>query len=260
MGFNSLGRGPLRVRYWDGISYAIARSGYPVLTTRVHPTAGVARRAKQLRRDILDALANFNDPHGRVVILAHSMGGLDARYMITHLDMADRVQSLVTISSPHRGSPYYDYLTNKIGGLGRLEFLRDSLLEIQAFWDVTVERCLIFNQEVPDVAGVGYYSVTASCSPERVPLFIRPSYKVIQREHGGNDGLVSAMSARWGTELAHWPFHHFHLINWPMRWLSPASTEDIRPKYLQLLSLLRADGGLDEPQEEYSRKAMVVTF
>ena len=32
------------------------------------------------------------------------MGGLDARYMISRLGMHDRVQSLTTIGTPHRGS------------------------------------------------------------------------------------------------------------------------------------------------------------
>ena len=45
----------------------------------------------------------------RVVIIAHSMGGLDARYMISRLGMDDRVTALVTITTPHRGSPYADW-------------------------------------------------------------------------------------------------------------------------------------------------------
>ena len=38
----------------------------------------------------------YPDPDQQINIIAHSMGGLDSRYMITHLDMTDRksLQSL----------------------------------------------------------------------------------------------------------------------------------------------------------------------
>jgi len=42
------------------------------------------------------------DVDGRKVhLFAHSMGGLDARHMITHLGMANRVRTLTTIGTPH---------------------------------------------------------------------------------------------------------------------------------------------------------------
>ena len=44
----------------------------------------------------------------KIHIIAHSMGGLDSRYMISKLGMADRVLSLTTISTPHHGSPIAD--------------------------------------------------------------------------------------------------------------------------------------------------------
>ena len=44
-----------------------------------------------------------------VNLIAHSMGGLDARYLISRLGMADQVRSLTTISTPHRGSFMADW-------------------------------------------------------------------------------------------------------------------------------------------------------
>ncbi len=43
-------------------------------------------------------------------IVAHSKGGLDARYMISHLDMGGAVASLTTIATPHRGSELLNLL------------------------------------------------------------------------------------------------------------------------------------------------------
>src|ERR1700722_4690811 len=82
--------GPWRVSYFRGIERAIADRGYPVIVTNVHPTAGVERRARELKESILARLSEMNRRGEPVVVIAHSMGGLDARHMITHLGMANR--------------------------------------------------------------------------------------------------------------------------------------------------------------------------
>ena len=43
-------------------------------------------------------------PQEPVHVLAHSMGGLDSRFMISSLGMAQRVLTLTTLGTPHRGS------------------------------------------------------------------------------------------------------------------------------------------------------------
>jgi triacylglycerol lipase len=246
-GYNRLQLGPVRVRYWDGIPRAIAEAGYPVVVTQVHPTAGIVRRADQLKAQILDHLEQLGGSNAKAVIIAHSMGGLDARYMIRHLGMVDRVEALLTISTPHRGSAYYDHLIARAGPLGRMDSVRQGVIDLEGCWDVTMARARVFNELVSNVPSVKYYCVTASCSPERVPIFLHRAYAHILEAQGPNDGLVAVESARWGTELGHWPFHHLHLVNWRLRLISPPSEEDVRPRYLQLLSLLRADGVLDAP-------------
>lgn len=45
---------------------------------------------------------------GKFHIIAHSMGGLDSRYLITHLGGSHRIASLTTIATPHFGSPIAD--------------------------------------------------------------------------------------------------------------------------------------------------------
>jgi triacylglycerol lipase len=42
--------------------------------------------------------------------MAHSMGGLDGRHLITHIRPTEYVPlSLTSISTPHRGSPFMDW-------------------------------------------------------------------------------------------------------------------------------------------------------
>ncbi len=63
----------------------------------------VAGRGAQLKQAVESALAQA--PNGtRAHIIAHSMAGLDARWVITQNGMADRIASLTTIATPHRGT------------------------------------------------------------------------------------------------------------------------------------------------------------
>ena len=101
-GFGDLLPGfPSLVNYFNGVELHLG--GFPkVFVPSVNPIGRIEQRAKQLA----SAIANkkgFADP---VHIIAHSMGGLDARFLITHLrDVGQRVATLVTIGTPHGGSP-----------------------------------------------------------------------------------------------------------------------------------------------------------
>lgn len=70
-------------------------------------TGSIASRARSLH-DLLCGRAA-----GRSVnFMAHSMGGLDCRHLITHIKPAEYTPvSLTTIATPHRGSPFMDWCT-----------------------------------------------------------------------------------------------------------------------------------------------------
>jgi pimeloyl-ACP methyl ester carboxylesterase len=44
-------------------------------------------------------------PSDRVDVVGHSMGGLVATYALKHLDRGRRIRTVVTLGTPHRGSP-----------------------------------------------------------------------------------------------------------------------------------------------------------
>src|SRR5947199_7321341 len=105
-GYDSVGVGKFRWAYFQGIDKSLRKLGHPLIVTRVHPTGGIVRRAAQLKAAVETALAELNgDGHGKILLVAHSMGGLDARYMLHQLGIADRVGALLTVTTPHRGSP-----------------------------------------------------------------------------------------------------------------------------------------------------------
>jgi len=51
-------------------------------------------------------------------VIAHSMGGLDARHAITNRkDIVTRVRTLVTIGTPHQGSPVAAAIMSNTGAI-----------------------------------------------------------------------------------------------------------------------------------------------
>ncbi len=241
-GFGNFKLGPVKLSYFHKIDNAIARLGHPLILTRVHPTGSVTLRAHQLKHAILSRL---NGSAEKVIVLAHSMGGLDARHMITHLGMADRVSTLVTISCPHRGSPYADWCVRHVGTRLRLLTLMKSLgVDAGAFHDLTLERCARFNETTPDAPAVKYYSISA-CRPwPQVPPWAMHAWRVIHAAEGENDGLVSVQSAQWGEHLGTWPADHWHTINKRFAMEGKEKTGDITPYYLRMLE--RVVGGVGD--------------
>lgn len=62
----------------------------------------IATNAEQLRVFVENVLEKTGKE--KVNIIAHSKGGLDSKYMITELGMEDKIASLTTLCTPHRGS------------------------------------------------------------------------------------------------------------------------------------------------------------
>ena len=92
----------------------LREDGHVVHAAQVSPYKGVPARAAELAVHVDAALRECRAKPGcdasKVHIIAHSMGGLDSRYLISKLGYGDRVASLTTISTPHRGSNVADVL------------------------------------------------------------------------------------------------------------------------------------------------------
>ncbi|KAL1946076.1 hypothetical protein VTO73DRAFT_15203 [Trametes versicolor] len=113
-------RGPssipiLQTHYWSNVLNVLrGKVGAEVLMTSVPSTGSISSRA-----DNLDRFLREKAPGRGVNFLAHSMGGLDCRHLISHLKPQDYTPlSLTTIATPHRGSPFMDWCRQYIG-LGR---------------------------------------------------------------------------------------------------------------------------------------------
>lgn len=199
-GFTRFGAGPLRGDYFRGVAGALERAGAEVHVPRLPMLAGVARRARALA-DFIDGLEAE-----RVNLIAHSMGGLDARYAITKLGAAEKVASLVTIGTPHRGTPIA--ALSAVGPIqlaGRLA-RRFGLDVAGAAW-MTAEAAERFNDEIPDCEDVFYGSVVGR-TPRGAPLG-----RLLARS-GPNDGLIPVSSQVWGEVVAEVDADHWAQIGW----------------------------------------------
>jgi triacylglycerol lipase len=199
------------IDYFPGVREQLQASGNRVFTPRLSPTAGIPRRAMELKRYIEE-----NVPAGPVHIVGHSLGGLDARHMISKLGMENRVLSLTTIGAPHRGTSFADWGVQRFSRL-IMPVLRFLGLPFQAFYDLMTDSCRRFNEDVPNVPGVRYYSVAGKCESPWIGPEWRLPWKVVNRAEGPNDGVVSVASATWGESTDVWAGDHLNLVNWPNR-------------------------------------------
>jgi triacylglycerol lipase len=235
LGFDQLRLGRwVLADYFHGLPEALRAAGNRVLVARVSPTGGIATRAAQLKK-FLDR----QFPSEPVHLFGHSMGGLDARYLIARLGMAPRVLSLTTLGTPHRGSPLADW------GVRRLERLAKPVLDLLgvppgAFYDLTTARCRAFNEQTPDAPGVRYFSVAGRYEGRWDNPAWLLSAPLIARAEGINDGLVSLASARYGEGCEVWEADHLNLAGWCAPWDRgrPAALT----RYAALLGRLRDEG------------------
>lgn len=205
-GFDELAVGPARVAYFRGLTDRIQQVGAEVHRLRVARTASVSVRARQLARR-LDALSAK-----RVNVIAHSMGGVDARFALAKLGLSDRVASLVTIGTPHRGTPLADLGHRWLGEpRPRLAALG---LDLAALRDLTTARMAAFNEEVRDARGVWYASVVCVAPADGLHPLLRPTHRYLERRAGPNDGVVPLASQAWGDVVAELEADHWAQIGW----------------------------------------------
>jgi triacylglycerol lipase len=219
---------------------ALQGDGYYVLRDSVPGVDSVAVRAAALAPEI-DAFIAANQLD-RVHIFAHSMGGLDARYLISTLHYASKITSLTTLSTPHRGSPLADL------GLGITHSLsvsqQDAVLALvpvlgsdvssdqlhRALIDLAEANAAAFNAANPDMPGVTYYSIAGyssvggvanpnadeACTPDASPSSLPGELTLTGPVVAGDelrphDGVVPVESSRWTGFLGCIPTDHLDI-------------------------------------------------
>lgn len=187
-------------QYFKGIKTHLEAHGFQVFHPNQDFAGPVDLRAEQLKAKVNEAIAATGAD--KVHLIAHSMGGLDARHMIVDKGMAERVASLTTIGTPHLGTILADSVINH-GGFFLIEGLR-PVINIDGFADLTITACEEFNSRAEDEEAkneVVYQTYASSEQLNRVFAPLIPSWVFIREHEGKNDGLVPFRSQQWKSEL-----------------------------------------------------------
>lgn len=232
LGFNRI----LALDYFYDVKATLEREGHVVRATQVSTVSSMEARAQQLAAQVDAVLVETGA--AKVNIIAHSMGGLDARHLISVLGYGDRVATLITLGTPHRGTPVADMAYSvmstdarrMLGALERLFFGDDeerSQLQPRggidlkgALWSLSEEhlRSAAFVATHRDDPRVVYESfggqsnLTGMGAPDVVHPLLSLTHAYLRLASGANDGLVPIESARHGLDRGTLPADHINMI------------------------------------------------
>jgi triacylglycerol lipase len=230
LGFDEIKLFGWKRKYFLGIGQHLADMGVTVHQARLPPLASVPERAARL----VAFIETLGVP--QVNVIAHSMGGIDARYAIAKLGAGARIASLVTIGTPHRGTPLAD-----LGRIGPALVARAMIKKLGLPSDsldwLTQDQMSTFNLEHLDDPRVAYASVVCRAGQRlwsRNPLLVA-SHAYVKQRAGTNDGLVPAWSQRWGNLLCEVQADHWAQIGW-------FTSYDARPVYTMIIQHLASKG------------------
>jgi triacylglycerol lipase len=214
-------------RMFKDVEKLVEERGFKVFFPPIHPTRSISERALELKNKIDKALGVNEKFH----IIAHSMGGLDARFLasINGLNQGDRVISISTIGTPHRGSKaalnlpkvYLKGVASvarililvnrkiKIGSLSQEEVNFLKLLaegDFEALTNLTPTYLEEFNSYIVNHPDTKYFSYAGDVSQinkstrKLALLIFNRILKVVEK--GANDkrydSLVTVESSVWG--------------------------------------------------------------
>lgn len=249
--------------YWGRTVKLLERHGARVFLGGQDSSGSVESNARWIKGSLISALEDSGAE--KVNIIAHSKGGLEARYLITRLGCGDKVASLTTLATPHHGSVTVDRLMGlapqwliKAGCKPIDLWFRllgdrspDTYAAVCAFRTADAER---FNEETPDMPEIFYQSygfVMKSVFSDALMWF---SGMVVKHFEGANDGLLAPRSVKWTnyrgtfTGIGRRGISHFDETDFRRRRLSdkvrgkPEEIGDIPEFYLEIVKQLKKAG------------------
>ncbi len=193
--------------YWGKTPDFLKAHGCEVYTAYQDAFNSHVDNAIKLKYRILEILEQTGKE--KINIIGHSKGGIEARYLISRLGFADKVASLTTLGSPHRGSGIADIVIGRIPlpkfVLARLMNIYGRMIgdkkpdSMRAAVQLTKLSMENFNIDVPDIEGVYYQSYAAHVTRNYPSIMWKSLAGILHNIDGNNDGLVSIESAKWGN-------------------------------------------------------------
>lgn len=191
--------------YWGRIPSVLRKHGAEVWFGDQDGNAVIEDNAAGL----VPVLENILKTSGaeKVNIIAHSKGGLEARYLISTLGQGAHIASVTTLSTPHHGSLTVDAL---LGRFPKLIQLGSHLTDVyrkaagdhkpqtfRVIHQLTTDFMQEFNAANPDEKGIFYQSYAFVMPHWYSDLFMAFPNVVVRLFEGENDGLLTPDNARW---------------------------------------------------------------
>lgn len=191
--------------YWGRVAETLELHGAKVYLSGQDAWGSIPGNAQALLRRGEDILARTGAE--KLNLLAHSKGGLEARFLISSLGFGSKTASLTTICTPHHGSRAAE------AWLARERICRFAGRRIEEFWRVRGDRnpdfqaavsaltpaaMARFNEENPDHPQVYYQSWGARLDGAGLDLMDHLQLWLTKAD-APTDGLVSSDSAVWGV-------------------------------------------------------------
>lgn len=264
------------INYFDGVVQRLNADGETqVFTPTVDPFNDSTFRGEELLSRIEDIIKQTGAK--KVNIVAHSQGGLDARY-VAH-KRPDLVASIVTVATPHHGSPLSDDLefldhpwsdwffdeTVKILGAPLWDEIGHDTSIVKSLKQFSKGDIADFNAANTDQPGIPIWSIAGrsagslqidDCKADNSPPWIAqwqtttdstdllmkvPELVIAGFSGTPNDGLVPVASAHWGTFLGCVPADHLDEIGQPLG-VNPGSPWNHLDFYSDIVKFVRAQG------------------
>jgi triacylglycerol lipase len=198
--------GPEGFGYWGDIPDFLRQRGAVVFVGGQEAFAPIEPNARLLKSHILKILKQTGAK--KVNIIAHSRGGLESRFLIAQLGMADKVASLTTLATPHRGSPLADEILAAVAERRAVPELINFTAKLwgdsgpdslTAGMELTTGKMKEFNKKIKNSPKVYYQSYAAAIDEDYPHPVWRAMSDIVAAREGLNDGLVSVRSAKWGV-------------------------------------------------------------
>ncbi len=197
--------------YWGRIPAELEKNGATVYYGNHSSALSVEDSAKELAKRIREIIEETGAE--KLNVIAHSKGGLDMRTAIAKEGIADRVASLITVNTPHRGCEFADYLLNKMPDVMRQKLADTYNTALHAVGDpapdflaavgsLTAKSCERLNSEIEMPEGIYCASVGSSLVKARGGRFpLNLTYDFVKYFDGINDGLVGESSFAFGESF-----------------------------------------------------------
>lgn len=245
--------------YWGRIPKAVEKCGGKVYFGNQDSNGSLRSNAETVKKSIEAVLKETNCQ--KVNIIAHSKGGLEARYVISSMGMEGKVASLTTVSTPHNGSLTMDKIMKLPKVLMRFGCgIADLWFGILGDKKPDTYSCLVqfttaaakkFNEENPDSDKVYYQSYGFYMKKWYSDLFMAFPHAVVKFFEGENDGLLTPKAVEWtnfrgiGTGAGRSGVSHCHQVDmyrFPLKIEMNGKVMDITEVYKDIVCGLKDMG------------------